>query len=175
MRLIDNMRTKGEIVPSSKFLVNKMIGKIDYSKDMDLLQLGFGKGVFTKSILEKMTPGSTITIFEIDKKCRKYKINDNRINYIEDSAENISEYFGEKKFDNIISTLPFASLPVKVTKNVLHQIQTHLKPEGKLLQFQYSLFSKNDIAKLFNVNPVIDFALLNIPPAFIYEVKNTKE
>lgn len=53
MHLIEDIRIKGSIAPSSKFLINKMISKISYDTDMDLLQLGFGKGVFTKSILKK--------------------------------------------------------------------------------------------------------------------------
>lgn len=172
MHLIEDIRIKGSIAPSSKFLINKMISKISYDTDMDLLQLGFGKGVFTKSILKKISPKSTITIFEINKSCCEYKIEDSRIRYIEDSAENITKYCGDKKFDNIISTLPFASLPASITKRILKQIQVHLKCDGKFLQFQYSLFSRRDITKLFNINPKIDFALLNFPPAFIYEVKN---
>ena len=45
---IEKWKTTGAIAPSSKFLVNKMLAKIDYAQDLDLLQLGFGKGVFTK-------------------------------------------------------------------------------------------------------------------------------
>ena len=168
---IEKLKTVGAIAPSSKFLVNKMLSKIDYDQDLDILQLGFGKGVFTKEIISRSTPRSTLTIFEVDKNCRKYKIVNKRITYIEDSAEKISLYFEDKKFDHIISTLPFASLPRKISQNIFEQIKHHLKKNGKFLQFQYSLFSKKDFNKLFEEKPTIDFVLLNLPPAFIYEIK----
>lgn len=165
-------RHRGAITSSSKFLVNKMLAKIDYRQDLDLLQFGYGKGVFTKKIIQEMTPKSTLTIFELDKNCRKYKISDQRITYIENSAEKVSKYFQNKQFDHIISTLPFASLPKNVSENIFIEIKKHLKKNGKFLQFQYSLFSKKDIYKLFNRKPNLDFELLNLPPAFIYETQN---
>ena len=169
---IEKWKTTGAIAPSSKFLVNKMLAKIDYAQDLDLLQLGFGKGVFTKEILRRSTPSSALTIFEVDKNCWKYKLDSKRITYIEDSAEKISLYYKDKKFDHIISTLPFASLPKEVSQNIFEEIKLHLKKNGKFLQFQYSLFSRKDFNKLFDDKPAIDFVLLNIPPAFIYEIKN---
>jgi phospholipid N-methyltransferase len=68
--------------------------------------------------------------------------------------------------------LPFASLPKEVSQNIFEEIKLHLKKNGKFLQFQYSLFSRKDFNKLFDDKPAIDFVLLNIPPAFIYEIKN---
>jgi phospholipid N-methyltransferase len=173
-KVIDQIRQKGTIAPSSRFLVDKMISKIDYGRDLDLLQLGFGTGVFTKGLLKKISPQSTLVVFEIDQNCRKYRIVDPRVEYLEDSAERISEHFPTRKFDHVISTLPFASLPKKVSQNVFAEIKKHLKPGGKFLQFQYSLYSKRAIRDLFGHEPKIDFELLNLPPAFIYEAENRK-
>lgn len=169
-KMIDAWRTRGALAPSSSYLVRKMIGKIRYDKDLTLLQLGFGNGVFTKEILGRMTLGSTIVVFEVDKNCRKFKLKDERVTYIEDSAEYISKYFGDQEFDHIISTLPFASLPREVSRRIFKEIGGHLRKNGKFLQFQYSLLSKKDITQLFNQEPKIDFEFRNIPPAFIYEV-----
>ncbi|NCB20541.1 MAG: SAM-dependent methyltransferase [Clostridia bacterium] len=171
-RIISQLRTRGAILPSSKFLVNRMVNRIDFSKDQNLLQLGFGTGVFTKAIIERMTPNSKLIIFEINKKYNKYKINDSRIVYVYDSAENICQYYHDVKFDNIISTLPLASLPKKITVNIFIQIKIFLKKDGSFLQFQYSLISKKNISKLFNTKPKVSFELFNCPPAFTYEVIN---
>ena len=170
-KIIEVWRTRGALAPSFPYLVKKMISKIVYDKDLKLLQLGFGNGVFTKEILKKMTLGSTLVVFEVDENCRKYMLEDKRITYIEDSAENISKHFGTQEFDHIISTLPFGSLPRKVSVKIFEEIQKHLKSGGKFLQFQYSLLSKKDITRLFGQEPKIDFEFRNIPPAFIYEVE----
>ncbi len=169
---VEKFRIKGQVAPSSKYLVNKMVSKIDFRYDVDVLQLGFGTGVFSKEILKRMTPTSTLIVFEVDKECRQYKIDDNRLVYFEDSAENITKHFQEKKFDHIISTLPFASLPKEVSKNIFVEITQHIKKNGTFLQYQYSLFSKKDIANLFNSKLQVSFVPLNIPPAFIYQAQN---
>ncbi len=64
--IIKKWRTKGAIAPSSRFLVNKMLSKIDYAQDLDILQLGFGNRVFTKEIIRRSTTNSSLTIFEVD-------------------------------------------------------------------------------------------------------------
>jgi phospholipid N-methyltransferase/DNA-binding Xre family transcriptional regulator len=169
---IEQLRTRGTVAPSSKHLVLKMLNKLDFSKDMDLLQLGFGTGVFTAEALQQLSPDSRVTVFEVDPRSRAYLIEDERITYVEASAERISYHFPDKKFDNIISTLPFASLPRQVSQNIFSQIRAHLARHGKLLQFQYSLYSLDDCRSIFDMEPDIDFELRNIPPAFIYEVRN---
>ena len=151
-----------------------MANKINFNEDVHLLQLGFGDGVFSREILSQMNKNSTLTIFEIDKKCRKYKVNDPRVNYIEDSAENISDYYDPQSFNYILSTLPLASLPRSETESIFKQIKLHIMQNGKFLQYQYSLVSKNVIKNLFNQEPSIDFVLLNFPPAFIYETRNSQ-
>ncbi len=168
---ITAFKTKGTVAPSSAFLVSKMVSKIDYSKDLKILQLGFGNGVFTKEILKQMSLQSHLVIFEIDTDSRKHKIRDKRITYLEDSAENISKHFPGEEFDHVISTLPFASLPKDVTSTIFKEIKTHLKKGGTFLQFQYSLISMKALSKLFKKKPEIDFVLLNIPPAFLYKLK----
>lgn len=166
---IKRWRILGAIAPSSKYLVNNMLDKIVYTKDIEVLQLGFGTGVFTKQLLENLTPNSKLIIFEVNKGCREYKISDDRIHYIEDSAEYVSRYFEGKQFDHIVSTLPFATIPDSIGHKIQEQIKIHLKPGGKYLQYQYSLYSRNDISKLFGTKPRIEFVLMNLPPAFIYE------
>ena len=170
VRFIDRLRTKGSVMPSSRFLVRRMLAKMPLDRDLDVLQLGFGSGVFAHAILAAMTAHSTLTVFEVDAASRRYAISDNRLRYIEASAEHISDHCGTQQFDVIISSLPLASLPRPVTRTVLLQVRNHLKPGGTFLQYQYSLFSRGAIRDLFGVEPVIGFELLNFPPAFIYRV-----
>jgi phosphatidylethanolamine/phosphatidyl-N-methylethanolamine N-methyltransferase len=68
---INEWRTRGAVAPSSKFLVKKMLSKIDFREDLDLLQLGYGNGVFTKELVRKISKESTLVVFEVDKKSSK--------------------------------------------------------------------------------------------------------
>lgn len=168
------IRMKGTITPSSRHTVNKILNKINFDKDISILQLGFWTGVFTKWILKKLNEKSKLVIFEIDRLCDKYydDIKDKRVTYIKDSAENVSNYFPKQKFDYILSTLPFAIIKQNVKETIFNEIKNHLNQNGKFLQFQYSLVSKKDIWELFDIEPKIDFSFFNIPPTFIYELQN---
>ena len=105
--IFKNFKTKGMIGQSSRFLIQKMISNIDFSRDLTIVQYGSGKAVFVKQILRKMSPNSKLYVFEIDEKCNKYteKIHDSRLVYINDSAEKIFDYVMEKEVDAVVSTL----------------------------------------------------------------------
>lgn len=64
--IIRTWRMRGTLMPSSRFLVKRMLSKINFDHDRDILQLGYGNGVFTKELLLRMNHTSTLTIFEID-------------------------------------------------------------------------------------------------------------
>jgi len=171
-RKVDRMRTRGTVVPSSRFLVGKMLDRLDFSQDMNVLQLGYGTGVFTAGILKRLSANSTVTVFEVDPRSRAFQIDDVRVTYVEASAEHVSQHFPGQTFDNIVSTLPFASLPRPVSLAIFAQIRAHLAPGGQLLQFQYSLVSRKDFRRIFDTEPQILFEPRNLPPAFIYDVHN---
>lgn len=171
---INAWRLKGAITPSSRYLVTKILSKIDFKETVEILQLGFGSGVFTKQLLQYINAESKLVVFEINNKyTASHDIaKDDRVVFIHDSAEYISEYYHTKKFDYILSTLPLATLPKLMSEVIFIEIRDHLKSKGSFFQFQYSLISRSDIKRIFNIKPRIDFTLFNIPPAFIYEVQN---
>lgn len=73
-----------------------------------------------------------------------------------------------KQLDCIISSLPFAVLPLRMTANILDVICETLKPEGKFIAYQYSKHMKHYFEKCFK-SVRISFVMLNVPPAFVYE------
>jgi phosphatidylethanolamine/phosphatidyl-N-methylethanolamine N-methyltransferase len=60
MEAVKNMKQVGSIVPSSSFLTKKIIKGIDFNKNLNVLELGAGTGVFTKEILNRMSDGSLL-------------------------------------------------------------------------------------------------------------------
>lgn len=170
---LNNIRTKGTIAPSSSQLVKKVLQKIDFDQpNTKICQLWFGTGVFAEAILETLNSTSSLSIFEIDPNSQIYydKIKTHQSTYHQDSAANIHQHYSPDYFDYIISTLPLASLPSQTANAIKKEIKEHLKNGGTLLQYQYSLYSKRELTELFGTKPKIDFELLNLPPAFIYQI-----
>ena len=60
------MKTSGTIIPSSRFLVKKMLYEIDFSKADVIVELGPGNGVITKNILKKLHAKAVLICFEIN-------------------------------------------------------------------------------------------------------------
>jgi len=170
---IKQRKMVGAIAPSSVFLRKKMLAKIDFSKDINIIELGPGTGVFTKGILKKMSPKSKLLSFELNPTFHlklANKIKDKRLNFINDSAENIKLHLTKhniKSADFVISSLPLTVIPDNIKNNIIKASYEVLSKNGMFVQFQYSLNAKKLLSSKFNSVDIV-FSSLNIPPAFVY-------
>lgn len=161
---LKNWRTTGSIMPSSRFLAGKMTAPIDFSSAKMIVELGPGTGCFTKAILARMRPDAKLYAIEIQTEFvnELRKIKDKRLKIIHGSAEKIPV-----KADYIISGLPLVSLPKQAGENIIKAVLKSLRPDGKYIQFQYSLKSYKKFKTLFK-EVKLSFTPLNVPPAFVY-------
>lgn len=166
-------KTVGSMTPSSRFLTQKMLEGIDFKSAKVFVELGPGTGVFTEEIISKMNEDAVLLVFEINDSFYadlSNRLNDNRVHLIHDSAEKIEEYLEQLQLDKadvVISSLPLAVFSAELRENILTEAKKSLKPEGKYIQFQYSLQAKSNLKKLYE-NIKITFTPFNFPPAFVY-------
>jgi len=159
--------------PSSKYLTAKMLKTVDFKKVKLIVELGPGTGVFTKEILSQMPADAKLLVFELNDNffnLLQRDIQDERMILVHDSAEKISEYIKKEGFlfaDYVISSLPLANFPKKLTETILKESYDSLKNQGKYIQFQYSLLSKKNLEAQFQAIH-ISFTPINFPPAFVY-------
>jgi len=166
----------GAVAPSSKHLVSKMLDPIDFSNVKCIVEFGPGTGSITTELLNKMPDNSLLLVFEINKEfCDLLcEIKDKRMVIITDSAENLDLYlqkYAIEKVDYIISSLPLFIIPNTVVENVLMKVKKYLKPKGSFIQYQYSLNAYRKLKNLFK-KVDLDFAMINLPPAFIFNCTN---
>jgi len=163
----------GSITPSSRFLANRMLRQIDFSRDIIIAELGPGTGVFTKKIIEKLNPDSKLYVFELNKEfveILQKNHPDPRVKFICDSASNIKKYLqqdGVTQVDYIVSSLPLSLIPDNIRTEIIEESFNILKPGGIMTQFQYSQHCKKLFEHYFSTVST-EFTFLNIPPAFIY-------
>ncbi len=171
---IKERKTVGAVLPSSKFLAAKMLKGIDFSKNINIVELGPGTGIFTKEILKKKTAESNLISIELNKSfynqlSHRFK-NETAFTPVLGSADNISNIINDlkiEKVDVIISSLPLAVIPLRIKAGIFREVNKVLKEDGFYIQFQYSLNAKEILNKRFSsVN--ISFTPVNIPPAFVY-------
>jgi phosphatidylethanolamine/phosphatidyl-N-methylethanolamine N-methyltransferase len=173
---IKQRKMVGAIAPSSVFLRKKMLARIDFSKDINIIELGPGTGIFTKGILKKMSPKSKLLSFELNPTFHlklTNKIHDKRLNIINDSAENIKLHLKKhniESVDVVVSSLPLTVIPDSIKNNIINSSYESLSENGMFVQFQYSLNAKKLLNSKFNFVDIV-FSSLNIPPAFVYYCK----
>ncbi|NPC91360.1 methyltransferase [Bacillus sp. WMMC1349] len=167
-------RTIGAVLPSSRFLGDKMMETINFQKAKYIVEYGPGTGVFTKKLLEKRNPKTILLLVENNKEFylllkAKFKEEKN-VFILYGSAENIDQYLKEYCIpyaDYIVSGLPFASLPKSVSAQILLNTTKVLKKDGQFITFQYTKYKKTLIDQFFTKID-IKKELRNLPPAYVF-------
>jgi len=176
---IKNIRTSGTVVPSSKFLVKKMLAGIDFKTARVLVEFGPGSGIITKEILNRMHPDARLFCFEINAVFYNHLSNYNhpQLIMVKTSAADIRKVIqkhGFEQVDYVVSSLPLAIMPSDVSLEILENTHDVLRSNGGFIQYQYSLQNKKDVKKVFGQHVSIQFVTLNVPPAFVYFCKKVQ-
>ncbi len=173
---LKNLKTSGTIMPSSKFLAQKMLKDIDFSVSNVLVELGPGNGAITDEILKKIGPNSHLICFEVNDVFYQYlKKNEHpQLTVLNVSAEYIQEELaklGYTSTSHIISSLPLTIIPESISHSILENSLASLELKGTFVQFQYSLTYYKYLKKVFKEAISLDFEMFNFPPAFVYRCK----
>lgn len=179
-RLMRNIREDGLIVSSSGFLVRSMLGRIDFSRPLRILEIGSGRGAFTREILHRMAPGSQLHVCEIKTEynpCIEALIRDHPQHDVRLFNDCITRVLSDQHdYDVIVSSLPLRNFTHSsegrlFLNQVIEGLRTGLKEGGTYLQYQYFMSNKTDIERIFGRDmDNIGFVPLNILPAFIYQM-----
>lgn len=163
-------------MPSSRFLIKRLIQPIDFSTATSIVELGVGTGCVTRTLLENMSPHCRLTCVEVDEEfvdvCAE--IDDERLTIHHACATDLRTVLQNAQIaevDYIVSSIPLSILDDSVVDEILAAAQACLSPGGKFLQYQYSLTYLRRLNQRFG-DVRLGFTLRNVPPAFIYECVN---
>lgn len=168
-------RDVASIIPTSIRCVKKVCNHIDFTKDFILVEYGPGDGVFTKFLLDKMSPGSRLILIEANQNFAQHlkeTIDDTRVTVHNILAGDVESVISEQDMGNVdyvLSGIPFSFLDKERKRVVLRSTKTILKEGGKFLAYQTSGHLKKPVMEVFG-NYDIEMEMLNIPPYLIYDV-----
>ena len=175
-----NIREDGLITSSSGFLVRAMLDKIDFGRPLRILEIGSGKGAFTREIIRRMDEASELHVSEIK---AEYNPWIERL-IAANPGKRVQLYNGcvtdllnrRNEYDVIVSSLPLKNFERMddggaFLERVIEGFEASLKEGGSYLQYQYFRSNKGDIERIFGkrMDESI-FVPLNIPPAFVYNM-----
>ncbi|MFH5882951.1 class I SAM-dependent methyltransferase [Halalkalibaculum sp. DA3122] len=163
------------VTPSSKLLIRRVCGPIDFEKDNVILEYGTGTGVFADYLLKHLTTDSRLILFETNEAFyeKLQEISDPRVEVFNESVEHVKSLLGSRYLnavDYVISGIPFSFLEPETKSSILLQTKEMLKQGGKFLAYQTSGHLKDPLREVFgsgNVSTEMEF--LNVPPMVVYE------
>ncbi|GAA5523208.1 methyltransferase [Aliifodinibius salicampi] len=166
------------VTPTSKYCVRRVCNPINFDQDINIVEYGAGAGVFSRYLLQHMTPGSKLYLFETNEILfgKLKEIDDSRITLFDNSVEYAKELIPDDqigKIDYIISGIPFSFLDEDARESVLKQSVDLLKEGGRFLAYQTSGHLEEPLQKAFG-NVKTGWEWRNIPPMTIYEAEKRK-
>ncbi|MFL6583292.1 MAG: class I SAM-dependent methyltransferase [Chthoniobacterales bacterium] len=160
------------IVPSSRALVERVASKIDFSGSLVIAEYGPGEGVHSREIARRMSPDSTLLLFELDPELshdlKRQFADDPRVHVINGDAATLPDELlrrGLHKCDYILSGIPFSILEKNKKRALLQKTHDALIDGGRFIIYQVTN-ELRDHAKMFETADS-EYFLQNIPPMFI--------
>ena len=163
----------GSVIPSSKVLIDKMLGPVDWASCKVFVEYGPGVGTFTEHVLQRMAPDATLIAIDTNADFTRYlrrKFADNRLFAVTGSAADVRQIMadcGFKEADYVLSGLPFSTLPAGIGPKIAEETAAALRPGGAFLVYQFSPKVREFLVPYFDR---IDrgFEWINIPPAQLF-------
>ena len=168
----------GSIIPSSRFLVDEVLGGVDWARANVVVEYGPGVGNFTQEILRRMPANATLIAIEMNAEFVKFlrqEMTDPRLRVVEGSAADVDRILrelGHDRADYVISGIPFSTMPQEIRDSVLRATRSALHADGEFLVYQFSGRVRRDLERVFG--PVErKFEPLNILPAQLFVCRRT--
>jgi phospholipid N-methyltransferase len=163
----------GSVIPSSRILIDKMLGPVDWAATKVFVEYGPGVGTFTRPILDKLGPDAILLTIDTNPEFTdflKRDIDDERLVAVTGSAADVERILAERGFahaDYVLSGLPFSTLPPGVGSDIGAATSRVIRPGGAFLVYQFS-------PKVLDfIKPVFEriergFEWINVPPANLF-------
>lgn len=166
-------RMLGSIVPSSRFMVNKLLAPVNWDTGRLFVEYGPGIGNISVEVLRRMHPDARLVVFELNDDFAaflKTEFRDPRLIVAHRSAGDIGKVLAEHglgKADYIISGIPFSTMPNAVANAIADATHAALRVGGLFLVYQFAPKILELLEPRF-VHIGRDFEALNVPPAQLY-------
>ncbi len=168
------------IIPSSRALVRRVAGKMDFSKPRVIVEYGPGEGCHTREIVRQMHPDSRVILFELDPELAEHLEEqfrgDTRITILNADAANLSFELAKRGYRNcdyIVSGIPFSILESEKKRELLRSTYDSLAPHSGAAFIIYQVTNEL-VGHCRHFSRVeSEYCLQNIPPMFVTKFYKT--
>jgi phospholipid N-methyltransferase len=163
----------GSIIPSSRVLIDKMLGPVDWANTRLFVEYGPGVGTFTKPVLDRLGPDATLVTIDTNSEFTHYlkqQIDDPRLVAVTGSAADVEKILADRGLgaaDYVLSGLPFSTLPPGIGDAIAEATAKVIRPGGAFLVYQFSPKVRDFIEPHFQ-RIKRGFEWINVPPATLF-------
>lgn len=179
-RFLKNPFQVASVLPSSKELVRRVVGKMDFSTPRVIVEYGPGEGCHTREIVRRMHPESLVVLFELDPELARYLNeqfrSDPRVTVLNSDAANLARELnrlGLASCDYVVSGIPFSILAPEKKRELLHGAYESLSPNDGAALITYQV--TNELADHCRHFPRVEseYCMKNLPPMFVTKFYKT--
>jgi phospholipid N-methyltransferase len=166
-------RMLGSLIPSSRYLTDRLLRRIDWKRARVIVEYGPGVGTFTAEVLQRMHPEAKLVVIETNEDFVGFlreSLPDPRLHVVHGSAEDVGAILsslGCGLADSVISGIPFSTMPDDLRERILRSTRAALRPDGQFLVYQFSAKVWPDLQRVFR-HVHRDFEPLNVLPAQVF-------
>jgi phospholipid N-methyltransferase len=170
---LQHPRMLGSLIPSSRFLIDRLLSKIDWKRARTIVEYGPGVGTITSHILSRMAPDARLIVFEMNERFVRYlerSFPDPRLHVVHGSAENVQKELDRLKLDGadyVISGIPFNHMRFELREKITRQTRAALNPGGEVLIYQFTRTVLPHLRTHFD-QVYQEFELRNFLPALLF-------
>lgn len=177
---IKHPRMLGSLIPSSRFLVNRLLDQVDWSRANTIVEYGPGVGTFTGEILRRLRPEGSVVAIDTNRDFARYlsrTLRDDRLHVIEGSAADAPDALRERGLDRadyVISGIPYSTMNPELRERILQRTHELLQPDGAFLVYQFTRAVLPFLRQVFP-HVRVEFEPRNIMPARLFYCRASLE
>ena len=163
----------GSVIPSSRFLKERIVDNADLDKAHVVVELGPGTGGTTRALLQQMRPGARLLAIEINRhfcELLAREIDDPRLVVHCGSATEIADALRQHQLDSadvILSGIPFSTMDKELGLDILRSVRSSLQPDGRFVAYQFRDRVETLGRDVFG-DARVQTELRNVPPMRVY-------
>jgi phospholipid N-methyltransferase len=166
-------RMLGSVVPSSRFLISRVLRPVDWPRTRVVVEAGPGVGTLTTAILDRLGGDGALVAFEMNNTFVSHlrrQIPDRRLVVLHRTAAEAETALAERgvgSVDLLVSGIPLSGLSREARLELLEGWRRLLRPGGELLVYQFTRSALPDLRRIFG-RVRREFEPLNVLPAWVF-------